>query len=54
MMWYVYLRSVETGREEFLNSFPAVKDAVRFIADCYHDDIKRNLDGDFYYFMKKH
>lgn len=52
-MWYVYMRNIETGREEFINSFPAVKDAIRCIAGLYQRDLNCDMDGDYYYFMKK-
>lgn len=54
-VWYVYLRHISSGREDFIGCYETQKEAVRKIASCYLID-ERNpaMRGEYYYFMKRH
>ena len=54
-MYYVYSRSIISGREEFINIYDTEKEAIHKIASCYLIDSKSIGSKDcYYYFYKKH
>lgn len=53
-MWYVYMRVVCSGREEFIGIYDTEKSAVCKIAECYRIDWNCGQRGEYYYFLKKH
>ena len=53
-MYYVYYKSVSSGREDFVAIFDTAEEAVRKIASCYEIDRGTHALGHYYYFMKVH
>lgn len=54
-MWYVYMRSIASGREDFIGIYETEKEAVHKIAQCYLvDGRNRAMTDEYYYFMKRH
>lgn len=53
-MWYVYMKHVVTGREEFVGTYDTPREAVCKIAECYRIDWNCCQRGEYYYFMKQH
>ena len=54
-MWYVYMRHIDSGREEFVGVYDTAKEAVKKIALCYRvDDRNSAMTNEYYYFMKRH
>lgn len=54
-MWYVYMRHIDSGREEFVGVYDTAKEAVKKIALCYRvDDRNPAMTNEYYYFMKRH
>lgn len=53
-MFYVYIRFLKTGKENYLCCFEYVEDAIHKIASCYSIDTRMGQLGDYYYFMKQH
>ena len=54
-MWYVYSRSIKSGKEQCVNMvFESPKAAILHIARCYRIDKDLNQLGEYYYFMKQH
>lgn len=52
-MYYVYSKYLKSGKEQFLNNFYDVTDAIRHIAKCYRIDSQIGQIGEYYYFMVK-
>lgn len=53
-MWYVYCKTISSGREEFVRmSFDTASAAIKHIAKCYSIDKDLNQLGEYYYFMKQ-
>ena len=52
-MWYVYSKYLKTGREDFINAYEDVNDAIHKIASCYNIDSRLCQLGEYYYFMVK-
>lgn len=54
-MWYVYMRHIDSGREEFVGVYDTAKEAVQRIALCYQIDARTPATtNEYYYFMKRH
>lgn len=53
-MYYVYCKYLKTNREELVNSYNNVEDAICKIASNYKIDKDLGQLGEYYYFMKKH
>lgn len=54
MLFYVYARNVKTGKEDFVNAYPTVKEAIEKIASNYKIDKGLGQLGEYYYFYKEH
>lgn len=52
-MWYVYLKYLKTGREDFIKAYDNAEDAICKIANNYRIDKELGQIGEYYYFMKK-
>lgn len=52
-MFYVYLKYIKTGREDFIRTYDNAEDAVRKIANNYKIDKDLCQLGEYYYFMVK-
>ncbi len=53
-MFYVYVRWIKSGREEFINTYNSEIDAIKKIAQNYKIDGELGDLGEHYYFYKKH
>lgn len=54
-MWYVYMRHLDSGREEYVGCYETQKEAVHKIASCYLiDGRNKAMTDEYYYFMKRH
>lgn len=53
-MWYVYLKHIISGREDFVGVYDTAKEAVHRIAQCYQIDKGSCQEDEYYYFMKRH
>lgn len=53
-MYYVYARNVKSGREEFVNTYSDVKDAINKIYCNYKIDKDLRQLGEYFYFYKVH
>ena len=54
MMWYVYARSIKSGRDDCVNkTFDSAEEAIKHIAYCYSIDKDLHQLGNYYYFMKQ-
>lgn len=53
-MYYVYMKRISDGREEYVGCFDTPSEAINKIAQCYGIDKRQLSLGEYYYFMKKH
>lgn len=54
MLYFVYSRHIDSGKEYLVGKFNYEKEAVRKIAQCYEIDKDFSAEGEFYYFIKTH
>lgn len=52
-MYYVYMKSFNTGREELIQRYDNAADAIHKIASNYNIDKNLCQLGEYYYFMVK-
>lgn len=50
-MYYVYSRYIKNGKEDFVNIYQTVQDAIAKIASNYNIDKNIGQLGEYYYFM---
>lgn len=53
-MWYVYMKHLDSCREDLVGVYDTAKEAVHKIALCYSLDKRYCQEDEYYYFMKKH
>lgn len=54
MRYYVYLRHLNSGREDSCGIYETAKEAIERIRHLYNLDRTLNQLGEYYYFMKAH
>jgi len=52
MLFCVYSRHIDSGKEYLIGQFNSEKEAVRKIAQCYEIDKDFSTEGEYYYFIK--
>lgn len=52
-MFFVYYKHMQTGREEYINTFDTAKAAIEKIAANYRIDKDISQLGEYYYFLKQ-
>lgn len=52
MLFYVYSRHIDSGKEYLVGRFNTEKEAVSKIAQCYEIDKDFSVEGEYYHFIK--
>lgn len=52
-MYYVYCKNVKSGKEEFINTYNCVDDAIEKIYGSYKIDKDLGQLGEYFYFYKE-
>lgn len=50
-MFYVYVKYMKTGKEDFIRTYDSAEDAIHKIANNYKIDKEIGQLGEYYYFM---